>query len=177
MNDCIDLLKEVEEGMKSLNDIDGVVYSLLYKITAAYYEKKEKFSEFYQAGLQYLAYTPTSDISPEEQKNWSIKMGMAVVLGKEIYNIAELLEKDVLKALHGTDHEWLFHMLQAMETGNISEFERVCEEHNVYSADPVIEKNKTQLSQKIRILAFLDLIFHKEKGERHTTFDEVSVVS
>lgn len=146
MNDCIDLLTEVEEGMKSLNDIDGAVYSLLYKVTASYYEKKEKFSEFYQSGLQYLAYTPHNEISDDEKKNWSIKMGMAVVLGKEIYNIAELLEKEVLKALLGTDHEWLFHMLQAMETGNISEFERVCEEHKVYAADPVIEKNKTQLS-------------------------------
>lgn len=146
MNDCIDLLTEVEEGMKSLNDIDGAVYSLLYKVTASYYEKKEKFSEFYQSGLQYLAYTPHNEISADEKKNWSIKMGMAVVLGKEIYNIAELLEKEVLKALLGTDHEWLFHMLQAMETGNISEFERVCEEHKVYAADPVIEKNKTQLS-------------------------------
>ena len=33
------------------------------------------------------------------------------------------------------------------------------------------------MAQKIRILAFLDLIFHKEKGERHTTFEEVSTVS
>jgi len=31
-------------------------------------------------------------------------MGMAVLVSKDIYNIAELCDKETLKALQGTDH-------------------------------------------------------------------------
>jgi hypothetical protein len=43
------------------------------------------------SSLQYLAYTPASELTAEEKRDWSIKMGMAVLLGKNIYNIAELV--------------------------------------------------------------------------------------
>jgi 26S proteasome regulatory subunit N9 len=49
-------------------------------------------------------------------------MGMSVLLGKNIYNITELLEKDVLNSLKGTDFEWLFHLLQHLGNGHISDF-------------------------------------------------------
>jgi hypothetical protein len=32
-----------------------------------------------------------------------MKMGLAVLIGQSIYNIGELLEKDILKALEGSD--------------------------------------------------------------------------
>ena len=43
--------------------------------------------------MQFLAYTPASELSVDEKKQWSIKMGMAVLLGKNIFNIAELVSK------------------------------------------------------------------------------------
>lgn len=49
-------------------------------------------------------------------------MGMSVLLGKNIYNITELLDKDVLHSLKGTDFEWLFHLLTHLGTGQISDF-------------------------------------------------------
>jgi len=47
----------------------------------------------------------------DEKKQWSIKMGMAVLLGKNIFNISELLDKEILKVLVGTDFEWLYDLL------------------------------------------------------------------
>ena len=38
-----------------------------------------------------MAYTPADDMTEEEKKQWSIKMGMAVLLGKNIFNISELV--------------------------------------------------------------------------------------
>jgi hypothetical protein len=46
--------------------------------------------------LQFLAYTPASELSLQEKKDWSIKLGMAILLGKNIYNIMELLDKEIL---------------------------------------------------------------------------------
>lgn len=58
----------------------------------------------------------------EEKKQWSIKMGMAVLLGKNIYNISELLDKEILKVLVGTDFEWLYDLLQTLGRGQIQQF-------------------------------------------------------
>ncbi len=79
-------------------------------------------------------------MTPEQQKDWSIKMGMSVLLGKNIYNIAELvslkiwlrhvqLDKEILKVILGTDFEWLYHLLQAIGTGNIDGFEKTLADH------------------------------------------------
>jgi len=38
-------------------------------------------------------------------------MGMAVLLGKNIFNIAELLDKEILQSLVDTDFQWLFDLL------------------------------------------------------------------
>jgi len=38
-------------------------------------------------------------------------MGMAVLLGKNIFNIAELLDKEILHSLVGSDFEWLYDLL------------------------------------------------------------------
>ena len=46
--------------------------------------------------MQFLAYTPASELSLQEKKDWSIKLGMAILLGKNIYNIMELLDKEIL---------------------------------------------------------------------------------
>lgn len=141
-NKCQDLLKEVEEALKFLTDVDRVVYSQFYKVTALFYRRKERFGEFYKAGLQFLAYTPDSNLNDQEKREWSINMGMAVLLGKDIYNIAELCEKETLKALLGTDYEWLFHLLQTLDRGNIDEFEKVCKDNNVFSKSDLIAKSQ-----------------------------------
>jgi len=59
---------------------------------------------------------PTAELSQQQRKTWATKMGMAVLLGKGIFNIAELvskiiitniffaqLDKEVLQSLVGTD--------------------------------------------------------------------------
>ena len=56
-----------------------------------YYRRKEDYENFYKSSLQYLAYTPSSELSVDEKRDWSIKLGMAILLGKNIYNIMELV--------------------------------------------------------------------------------------
>ena len=38
-----------------------------------------------------MAYTNPADLDSDEKKQWSTKMGMAVLLGKNIFNITELV--------------------------------------------------------------------------------------
>lgn len=81
-----------------------------------YYLRSQNQEQFYKSALQFLAYMPTADLSMQQRKSWATKMGMAVLLGKGIFNIAELvsiflltnlffaqLDKEVLQSLVGTD--------------------------------------------------------------------------
>jgi len=51
-------------------------------------------------------------MTDKEKKELSIKMGMSILLGKNVYNISELLDKDIINSLVGTEFEWLFHMMR-----------------------------------------------------------------
>ena len=84
-------MAEVKENIESQSDVDPKVIASLAESFAGYYRRKEDQENFYKASLQFLAYTPASDMTVDEKKQWSIKMGMAVLLGKNIFNIAELV--------------------------------------------------------------------------------------
>ena len=39
---------------------------------------------------------------------------MSILLGKNVFNISELLDKDVINSLVGTPFEWLFTLMQTL---------------------------------------------------------------
>lgn len=88
-------MKEVDDQVKKQADVNAKVYAYLSESFAKYYRRREDQENFYKASLQFLAYTPSAELSAEEKKHWSIQMGMAVLLGKNIFNIAELLDKEI----------------------------------------------------------------------------------
>jgi 26S proteasome regulatory subunit N9 len=59
-------------------------------------------------------------MSENDKKELSIKMGMSIMLGKKVFNISELLDKEIINSLLGTDFEWMFHMLKALGQGQIN---------------------------------------------------------
>jgi hypothetical protein len=90
-HDSFETLNEVKKSLESLQDVDPKVYANLSKAFASYYRRKDDHENFYKSSLQYLAYASADDLTNDEKKDWSIKMGMAVLLGKNIYNILELV--------------------------------------------------------------------------------------
>ena len=106
-------------------------------------------------------------MSSAEKKELSIKMGMAILLGKKVFNISELLDKDIINILVGTDFEWLFHMMKTLGQGKINEFNSTVSTHQDFiSRFPNIVGEMTYLEQKVRIIAFLEMIFELNKDER-----------
>ena len=71
----------------------------------------------------------------------------------------------------GTDFEWLFDLLQTLGRGQITEFAQAIQKHNEFiTRFPAIMKEITYLEQKVRIIAFLELLFKQGKDERQVTF-------
>ena len=125
--------------------------------------------------MQYLAYTPSKDMSAKEKKEISIKMGMSILLGKKVFNIAELLDKDIIHVLVGTDFEWLYHLMKTLGQGQINEFNHSVQSNQEYILRfPNIVKEMTYLEQKVRIIAFLEMIFELGKDERSIKFTTIA---
>ena len=61
------------------------------EVFASYYRRKEDYENYYKFGLQFLAYTPATELTVDEHKQWATRMGMAVLLGRHIFNISELV--------------------------------------------------------------------------------------
>lgn len=176
-HDCIDILNEVKEVVEKEADINSKVYAFLSEVFSKYYRRKQDQENFYKAALQFLAYTSEADLSAEEKKQWSIQMGMAVLLGKNIYNIAELLDKPLLQSLVATDFQWLYDLLITLGKGHISEFQEAIKKHQDFiSRFPTIMKEMSYLEQKVRIMAFLEMIFVCKKDERRLSFDQIAEV-
>lgn len=116
-------------------------------------------------------------MSEKEKKEFSIKMGMSILLGKNVFNISELLDKDIINSLVGTDFEWLFHMMNNLGQGKIKEFtDTVSQNQDFISKFPQIVKEMTYLEQKVRIIAFLEMIFLCGKDERSIAFTKIANV-
>ena len=110
-------------------------------------------------------------MSEKEKKEFSIKMGMSILLGKNVYNISELLDKDIINSLLGTEFEWLFHMMKNLGEGNIQKFTETVQQNQAFIQKfPNIVKEMTYLEQKVRIIAFLEMIFECGKDERSIPF-------
>jgi 26S proteasome regulatory subunit N9 len=107
----VEILDSVKKSLETLSDVDPKVYAHLSRAYAVYYRRKEDYENFYKSSLQYLAYTPASELSVEEKRDWSIKLGMAILLGKNIYNIMELVSELSLTSVARQGHppcaDWL----------------------------------------------------------------------
>lgn len=76
-----------------------------------------------------------------------------------------------------TDFEWLHDLLQTLGRGQINEFQNAIQRHNqIIARFPDIMKEITYLSQKVRIIAFLEYVFQLGKDDRSVGFRTIATV-
>ncbi len=102
-------------------------------------------------------------------------MSVASLIGEKMFNFAELIEKDFFKLLPKSQYEWIYYLIMSFNSAKVDQF---LEMTNVYSTnislDKVLSTHREFLEVKIRIAAFLDLVFQKNKNERVLTYQEIS---
>jgi|TARA_B110000285_G_C15028491_1_gene565448 hypothetical protein len=59
-------------------------------------------------------------------------MGMSILLGKKVFNITELLDKEIINVLLGTEFEWLYHLMKTLGLGQIADFEKTVQNNQEY---------------------------------------------
>jgi 26S proteasome regulatory subunit N9 len=136
--------------------LDPAVSSAYYRAASDYYKAIGSAGEFYHHALAFLSCTPIEVLSEAERVEWALDIGMAALLGKDTYNLGEVLQCDVVRALAEQDErKWFHRLLQAVEIGDIDEFERIMErEVTEPRLQELLRTNRATLSQKIRLLCF-----------------------
>lgn len=50
-----------------MSDVDSKVYAFLADVFAQYYRRKDDYENYYKSGLQFLAYTPDTDLDKDQK--------------------------------------------------------------------------------------------------------------
>lgn len=98
------------------------VQAAYYRAWSAYYKIKGPALEFYKTALLLLAYAPLDEMAADEALTISFDLGIAALVGEQLYNFGELLEHPVVATLERTEFAWLAHLLRAFNAGDIDQY-------------------------------------------------------
>lgn len=175
-NDNAASKKSVEtarEMVDMAHDMDPLVHSAFYRAAAEYHKVVGTASEFFRNALQFLAYTPPATLPLSDQHRWAFDIGIAALVGTDIYNFGEVLSHKIVHSLQGTENEWLLLLLESFNKGDLQKFDLVCKQASAaMNAQHVLVAHEEFLKQKITILALLELAFSRSL-EHSISFKDV----
>eukprot|EP01147_Barroeca_monosierra_P007717 gene7717-614_t len=176
MNKMEDAKVKLKEAESLMADFSGVtaVHSDFYRVNAEYFKKLPVFHEFYTNSLRFLGCTELSNMSVEEQVARAFDLSLAAILGKGIYNFGELLAHPILESLRSTDKEWLIDLLYAFNSGDLSKFDFLKPQ---WAQIPDLAANEEIMSEKIRLLAFMEMVFQAPDNNRRLLFSDIATVA
>lgn len=100
----------------------------------------------------------------------------ALLISPYIYNFSELIEQPLLQSLKNSENSWLFHILETFNKGDIDQFNSDLLKFKInILSHPVLAKNTPILQEKIRIMAFLDIVFNLPPNQRNLKFETVAL--
>jgi 26S proteasome regulatory subunit N9 len=175
--------KETIETAKTEVDktagVESDVYAAYYKVWADYYKAQNQPLEFYTNALKYLAYVQLETAVPiNQQIELAFDLGIAALIGESIYNFGELLGHDIIKSLSGTPVEWLVNLLRVFNSGDITGYEALVRKYSQeLSQQPALTANQNLLTQKISVLALMELAFKRPSDQRTISFQDVATAS
>jgi len=174
-NDCKEILDDLKNEIEAVTGIDSSVYEQYYFSCSEYYKVNGPPAEFYRSALLYLAYVQLEGLSETEKAAMAFNLGLAALVGENIYNFGELLAHPVLASLNGTNQEWMSALLQAFNRGDIAQYEAlVATYHDQIQAQPALVANTQLLKEKIAILCLMELVFNRPSEQRNIPFFLIS---
>jgi len=97
VKECKEKLDEAAGFLDGLAGVELCVQAAFYRAWSAYYKIKGPAAEFYKNALLLLAYAPLSEMSQAEGVTISFDLGIAALVGENLYNFGELLEHPVVR--------------------------------------------------------------------------------
>lgn len=172
LNDLDATKKIIEELRDVLEEAGNVtpVHGKYYMLASQYYRRVGKHSDYYRCGLQFLGCS-LDDYPKDQWGQQAFFLGLAALLGDNVYNIGELLAHPILESLKGTENEWLVELLKAFNIGNITRFNEM---KPVWSKIPDLAAQEIKLRQKISLLCLMEMTFERPAIQRSIPFEAIA---
>jgi 26S proteasome regulatory subunit N9 len=188
-------------ALDALPAADATVNAAFYFVAATLAKAKQEFTDFYKAGLLYLAYTaleslpegvklvrPVATLCPPHRlapsaaesaerrpQELAVDLSLAALLGEKIYNFGELLGHPVLASLGGTQYAWLAELLAVFNAGDLAAYDAFCIKHAVLlNAQPALVAAERALREKITVIALTEVIFALPADQRTISLDVIA---
>jgi len=179
MQDALSCKKILEEAKQLIdragNYVDNVVNATYHRARAEYFKVVDEPNEFYKSALLFLAYTPIEKIEHVAQQAIAFDLGIAALLGDQIYNFGELLGHPVIESLNGSQAEWLVKLLYAFNRGSIEEYKRVQQQYQQQiETRPVLHQRRVFLEEKMQLMSIMELVFTRPADNRTIPFADVA---
>lgn len=156
--ECKSYVRKAREIVDAGHEFDPLVHSAFYKCAAEYHKVVGTAADFFKNALQFLAYTPVETMEVSVQNQWAFDIGIAALVGTDVYNFGEVLSHTIIQVLNGSEHDWLLRLLEAFNDGNLAKFDTVCKSASKEMNDqPALVAHQEFLRQKITILALMRL--------------------
>jgi len=171
LDECKKLLETVQERLEGIAGADSAVYSNLYRAQAEYNKLRDRSTDYYRYALLYLSYTPLESLGDEEKRDFAYGLGVAALVGEEIYNFGDLLAHPIVESLNGTNREWLAHLLRAFNSGDIGAYEALIGRFgSELEKEPLLVVKTDLLKEKISILCLIEMVFNRHSVDRNIPF-------
>lgn len=170
-----EILKEQWRNIEKLVDTEKFVYATYYRYTALFHLKQSEYALFYHYSLQFLAYVDRDNFSAKEREELCVNLGIAILVSEKIFNFSELLELEVFSVLKEGPNSWIYKLMETYNSGDVNQFNQDIQNFDNHITNiEVLNKNRKILEEKIKIMAFTELIFSLHKDERVVEFQQVS---
>jgi len=163
----------VEKTRDKLDLLHGVtpVHAAFYRASSQYLKEVGNYEAYYNEALRYLGCEDLEKLSSQERHQHALLLGIAALLGNNVYNFGQLLAHPILGALEGTNEAWLIEVLFAFNSGDLEKFRQHKREWSVYTD---VVNNQERLEAKIRILCLMEIAAGRPSKQRSITFDEIA---
>ncbi|KAI9073598.1 hypothetical protein K1719_044445 [Acacia pycnantha] len=165
--ECKKLIEHGKGIRDSVTDVDTSVYAIYYPVLAQCQKACQEYDEFHKSSMLYLAHAESFSLPVEFKQEFAYDLGLAVLLGDNIYNIGELLAHPIIHDLVGTDGEWLYHILLAFNSGDLFKHKKLRKVYRPAIQDqPALVQHDERLLEKIKVLCLMEIIFSQPPEAR-----------
>ncbi|XP_076945721.1 26S proteasome non-ATPase regulatory subunit 13 homolog B-like [Bidens hawaiensis] len=164
---CKNLIDIGKAILDSMTDIDQSVYAHYYWVTCQYCMFLQDPVEFYKNAIQFLAYASVESLPDSDKRYIASHACITAMVGDNIYDFGELLAHPIIKSLLGSPSEWIYRLLEALNSGNLVHYQELCRTHETcVDSQPALVNNEKKLLEKINIIRLMEFIFRLPPGDR-----------
>eukprot|EP00698_Gefionella_okellyi_P020243 TRINITY_DN6330_c0_g1_i1.p1 TRINITY_DN6330_c0_g1~~TRINITY_DN6330_c0_g1_i1.p1 ORF type:complete len:375 (+),score=95.90 TRINITY_DN6330_c0_g1_i1:54-1178(+) len=170
---CKAAVESLKSDLDSLAMADPAVHAAYYVTALDFFKQVGPATEYFRNALMYLSFVSMENFSPEEQSRLAFEIGLSALVGTEIYNFGELLKNPILESLKPAGNQWVGDLLHAFNLGDINAYRSIANSAQ-FRAVPALANAQAILTEKIHILALIDMSFSGVAEQRVLSFATIA---